>query len=211
MGVDVSPVRHHRRRAEVSLDAAPVERAAALDSEHLRADFVMTMSEGRTDGLALVERLVVDLELGRIRTIAFVVQGEVRWTLPLYRVAITTARRGWSIGLEAPRYWFVTPEHAPLTSLGTAASAAVSAKLGPEGITFVGSTYADVRRPVVLLDPQDDRIQVDRVVTLAGEAGGWPSADWDSGTRTHAARRLGTERGGSTDADCARQTRRWGT
>jgi hypothetical protein len=188
---------------------APGETFPALDSGHLRADFVMTMSEGRTDGLALVERLVVDLELGRIRTVAFVVQGEVRWTLPLYRMAITTARRGWSIGLDAPRYWFVTPEPAPLVSLGAAASAAASARLDPEGITFVGSTFADVRPGVVLLDPQDARIEIDRVVTLADATRTWSSADCDGGTRTHAPPRLGSSRGASTDATRSPQARRW--
>ena len=36
-----------------------------------------------------------------------------------------------------------------------------------EGITFIGSTYADVRHGVVLLDPQDERIEPDRIVSLS--------------------------------------------
>ena len=95
------------------------------------------------------------------------VRGEARWTLPLYEVAVTTARRGWSIGIEDARYWFITPEPVPLAGFGSAARAGVSAKLEPEGITFIGSTFADLPPGVVLLDPQGELIEVDRVVTLS--------------------------------------------
>jgi hypothetical protein len=74
--------------------------------------------------------------------------------LPLYEEAITTARRGWQLGIPDARYWFVTPEPEPAESLE------------PEGITFIGSTYAEVRDGVVLLDPQDERIQPDRIVSM---------------------------------------------
>jgi hypothetical protein len=110
--------------------------------------------------------LVRDLALGRIRSVAFVVPSDVSWTLPLYEVAIATARRGWKIGIDDVRYWFVTPEREPLASLGTAARAAASERLEPEGITFIGSTYPDVRDGVVLLDPQRESIEADLVVSL---------------------------------------------
>jgi hypothetical protein len=115
----------------------------------------------------IVDDLITELRLGRIRRVAFVVRGEARWTLPLYEVAITTARRGRSVGIEDARYWFVTPEPVPLAGCGSAARAGVSAKLEPEGITFIGSTFADLRPGAVLLDPQGKVIEVDRVVTLA--------------------------------------------
>ena len=95
------------------------------------------------------------------------VLGEARWTLPLYEIAITTARRGWSVGIADARYWFVTPEPVPLAGFGAAARAAVSARLEPEDITFIGSTFADLRPGVVLLDPQGEVLEVDRVVTLS--------------------------------------------
>jgi hypothetical protein len=38
--------------------------------------------------------------------------------------------------------------------------------LEPEGITFIGATYAEVRHGVVLLDPQGERIEPDRIVSL---------------------------------------------
>jgi hypothetical protein len=118
----------------------------------------------------LVDRLVSDLALGRIRSLAFVVPSDVSMTLPLYEVAIATARRGWRIGIEHVRYWFVTPEPAPLAGFGTAASVAASERLEPEGITFIGSTYPDVRCGLVLLDPQGESIEVDMVVSLGSYA-----------------------------------------
>ena len=116
--------------------------------------------------IRIVHDLITEFRLGRIRTVAFVVRGDVRWTLPLYELALATARRGWSIGIADARYWFVTPEPVPLAGFGSAARAAVSARLEPEGITFVGSTFADLRPGVVLLDPQGELLEVDRVVTL---------------------------------------------
>jgi hypothetical protein len=113
----------------------------------------------------LVDQLVSNLACGRIRSVAFVVPSDVSWTLPLYDVAIATARRGWKIGLDEVRYWFVTPEPEPV-------SVAVSQRLEPEGIAFVGSTYADVQGGLLLLDPQSETIQVDLVVSL-GRCGGF--------------------------------------
>jgi hypothetical protein len=115
----------------------------------------------------VVDDLITELRLRRIRTVAFVVLGEARWALPLYEVAIATARRGWSIGIADARYWFITSEPEPLAAFGPAARAAVSAGLEPEGITFIGSTFADLRPGVVLLDPQGEVLEVDRVVTLS--------------------------------------------
>ena len=107
---------------------------------------------------SIADRLVAELRTGRIESVAFVVPSDAQRTSPLYEEAITTARRGWQLGIPAATYWFVTPEPEP------------PAGLEPEGITFIGSTYADVRGSVVLLDPQDERIEPDRIVSLS-EAG----------------------------------------
>jgi hypothetical protein len=119
----------------------------------------------------LVDHLVSNLAFGRIRSVAFVVPSDDSWTPPLYDLAIATARRGWKLGIQDARYWFVTPEPEPLATLGAAAGRAASARLEPEGITFIGSTYPDVRDGVVLLDPQGESIEVDVVVTLDRSGG----------------------------------------
>ena len=121
---------------------------------------------GMPDRRSIVDRLVAELATGRIESVAFVVPSDVRWTLPLYDLAITTARRGWQLGIPAATYWIVTPEPEPLAGFGPAMSIVAHERLEPEGIAFVGSTYADVRHGVVLLDPQAERIEPDRIVGL---------------------------------------------
>jgi hypothetical protein len=122
-------------------------------------------------GDVLVDELVSNLALGRIRSVAFVLGSDVSWTLPLYEVAIATARRGWWLGLDDIRYWLVTPEPEPLARLGAAVSAVASGRLEPEGITFIGSTYSDVRPGLVWLDPQGESLEVDLVVSLVNHGG----------------------------------------
>jgi hypothetical protein len=130
-----------------------------------------TWFDGTASGDVLVDHLTSNLAFGRIRSVAFVVPSDVSWTLPLYDVAIATARRGWKIGIDDVRYWFVTPEAEPLARLGTAVSVEASQRLEPEGITFIGSTYPDVRDGLVLLDPQGESIEVDVVVSLDHSGG----------------------------------------
>ena len=89
------------------------------------------------------------------------------------------------MGIADARYWFVTPEPVPLAGFGSAARAAVSARLEPEGITFVGSTFADLRPGAVLLDPEGECIEVDRVVTL-GESARITAIDFDGQFATQA-------------------------
>jgi hypothetical protein len=104
--------------------------------------------------MSIADHLIADLEAGRIHSVAFVVPSEAQATSPLYELANTTVRRGWQLGIPDATYWFVTPEREP------------PASLGDEGIQFVGSTYAEVRDGVLLLDPQDERIEPDRIVSL---------------------------------------------
>jgi hypothetical protein len=104
--------------------------------------------------MSIAQDLIAELQTGRIRSVAFVVPFESARTLPLYYLAMTTTRRGWQLGIPAVTYWFVTPEPEPL------------ANLEDEGITFIGSTYAEVQHGVVLLDPRDERIEPDRIVCL---------------------------------------------
>jgi hypothetical protein len=108
---------------------------------------------------SIADRLVAELETGQIRSVAFVVPGDARSTWPLYDLAITTARSGWRLGIPAATYWFVTPEPEPMAGFDEG--------LEPEGITFMGSTYADVSHGVVMLDPQSESIEPDRIVSLS--------------------------------------------
>ena len=62
--------------------------------------------------------LIQDLEGQYARRIAFVVPTGVTWTLPLYELALMTARRAYEMSLEGVELTFVTPEDGPLAVFG---------------------------------------------------------------------------------------------
>lgn len=128
--------------------------------------FSDVLTFGGEDAQAAFGTLLADLTQGYAHRIAFVVQPETGWTLPLYELAILTARELRTLGVENVRIWFVSPEKSPLEIFGEAGSRALADLLAPEGIEFVGSTTADVQAGAVLLDPPEERIEVDRVVCL---------------------------------------------
>ena len=110
--------------------------------------------------------LLRDAEEGYAGRIAFVVPGGTTWTLPLYELALMTARQAWSMGADWIEFFFVTPEDRPLAIFGPAAGDAVGGLLDATGIEFVGSAYASVGQGYVVADPGGRRIDVNRVVSL---------------------------------------------
>jgi sulfide:quinone oxidoreductase len=113
-------------------------------------------------------KLLTDAVDGRADQIAFVVPSLCPWSLPVYELALMTARhlehhRG-SAGLR-----LITPEPAPLAIFGPVGSAAVARELDDAGVAFTGNAVAAVRgsEPVVVdAWPGSRRFAVDRVVTL---------------------------------------------
>ena len=64
--------------------------------------------------------LLADLEQGYAKRVAFVVPGEAAWTLPLYEIALMTARQVWGMGIDGVQFTLVTPEERPLAMFGAA-------------------------------------------------------------------------------------------
>lgn len=110
--------------------------------------------------------LLRDAEEGYVERIAFVVPGETTWTLPLYELALMTARQAWSMGADRLELFFVTPEHRPLAIFGTTASDTVAELLKEAAIEFVGSAYTSVESGHLIVDPGGRRIDVKRVVSM---------------------------------------------
>jgi sulfide:quinone oxidoreductase len=115
--------------------------------------------------------MLADLEQGYLQRVAFVVPGEATWTLPLYELALMTARQAWSMGMDRVRFTLVTPEERPLAMFGAPASEAVAELLDDHAIDFVGSSYPSVGRGYVLADPGGRRIAADRIVALPALGG----------------------------------------
>ena len=164
------------RVAEVYPDARRLRCAsgAVLDYDHLvlavGANARPAWSRGITFGEDPAEEalhcLLEEIERGYVTDVAFVVPSGPVWPLPLYELAIMSARHAWSMGMERVRFTLVTPEDRPLGVFGRAPSEAVGALLESCGIEFVGSTYASVGRRSVVLDPADRQLSGVRVVSL---------------------------------------------
>jgi sulfide:quinone oxidoreductase len=110
--------------------------------------------------------LLRDTEEGYVECVAFVVPNETTWPLPLYELALMTARQAWTMGADRVRFLFVSPEERPLAIFGAAASDSVAALLESAAIEFIGSTYTQVEHGHLVLDPGGRRIDVNRVVSL---------------------------------------------
>jgi sulfide:quinone oxidoreductase len=108
--------------------------------------------------------LLADLEEGYVKSVAFVVPSTVAWSLPLYELAVMTARDVWAGGIDDADFVLVTPEARPLEAFGPEASAMVAELLASERIEFVGSTVADVGGGFILAG--DRRIDVNRTIAL---------------------------------------------
>jgi sulfide:quinone oxidoreductase len=113
--------------------------------------------------------LVADLELGYARRVAFVAPTRDGWTLPLYELAVMTARHVWGMGIDDVAVTIVTPEPRPLDVFGAGPSTMVAELLAAEGIEFVGGVHPIVVRGAVLVEGR--RIAVDRVVTMTMPVG----------------------------------------
>jgi sulfide:quinone oxidoreductase len=103
---------------------------------------------------------------GEPHRIAFVVPSGVTWTLPLYELALLTARRLGEAREEA-QIIVVTPEASPLAIFGTGPSEAVAELLRARGIEFRGSVHAqEMDQGKLLLTPGDEELHAAAVVAL---------------------------------------------
>jgi sulfide:quinone oxidoreductase len=113
-----------------------------------------------------VRRLLEELERGDVREVVFAVPGGVAWALPLYELALLTARRLFTAGVEGTSLTLVTPEDEPLAIFGRQASDAVGALLGGWGIELRTASHPiEVDGATLSLVPHG-RIQADRVLAL---------------------------------------------
>jgi sulfide:quinone oxidoreductase len=162
----VSPSAHIARTAngdELKYDKLVIATGAQREEPFEHA----TTFRGQEDSEKL-HGLVQDLEGQYSRRIAFVVPPGVTWTLPLYELALLTARRAYEMSLDGVELSFVTPEERPLAVFGPGPSDDVRELLEQAGITVRCSVHADVpQKGRVVLHPGDDEVLCDRIVTLA--------------------------------------------
>jgi sulfide:quinone oxidoreductase len=130
---------------------------------------------------AAVHGLLADLEQGYAKDVAYLVPPKTSWSLPLYELALMTAREVWAQGIDDARLSFVTPEQRPLAIFGPQVSATVAGLLNAAHVEFFGDAYATVRQGAIELEPGNRTIEVDRVIALPALRGpaivGVPSDD----------------------------------
>jgi sulfide:quinone oxidoreductase len=131
---------------------------------HVRFRHALTLDDRRLD--EQLHGLIQDLEGGYIRKLAFIVPSQVPWPLPIYELALMTARRAFDMN-ESASITIVTPEDAPLAVFGGAVSEAVERLLEEHGILTLTSTRCETPRPgEVALHPGGRSLHVDRVIAL---------------------------------------------
>jgi sulfide:quinone oxidoreductase len=133
---------------------------------HATPAYAHAITFGEDAEEAALHGLLRDTEEGYVKSVAFVVPNETTWPLPLYELALMTARQVWGMGSDRVRFLFVTPEERPLAIFGAGASDAVAGLLESAAIEFVGSAYTQVERGRLVVDPGGRHIHVDRVVSL---------------------------------------------
>lgn len=116
--------------------------------------------------IGLIRRLIREVESGAARRIVFALAAGTTWPLPLYELALLSARHASEVGL-AIEATVVTPESAPLAMFGREASWLVRDLLAERGVQFVGGAIATaVRRDGSLELGDGELIAADRVVAL---------------------------------------------
>jgi sulfide:quinone oxidoreductase len=126
-----------------------------------------TTFRGQEDS-EMLRGLVVDLEGQYAKRIAFVVPSGVTWSLPLYELALMTARRAHEMSADDVALTFVTPEEKPLAIFGAGPSGEVRELLEQAGIDVRCGVHAEIpRKGTVVLRPGADEVTCDRIVTLA--------------------------------------------
>ena len=189
---DAAPSRRYDLRA-IARDLAAEYHAARLEAVASRKHFVRTASGAHLQydalilatgaravvgvpgaitfrdqrDIGLIRRLLGELEAGAVRRIAFALPTGSVWPLPLYELALLSARHARVRGLPIEAV-VVTPEREPLALFGEEASGMVRGLLEERRVGFVGGAVAaGVQRDGSLALADDGAtIQADRVVAL---------------------------------------------
>jgi sulfide:quinone oxidoreductase len=109
--------------------------------------------------------VLADLEERYTGSVAFMAPSG-GWTLPLYELALMTAREVWAQGVDDARLVLVTPEARPLELFGEEAGVAVGELLAAEGIEFVGSAAPTAVPGGVEVRPGGPVVGAERVISL---------------------------------------------
>jgi sulfide:quinone oxidoreductase len=150
---------HTEAGEQLSYDALLLALGARL---HPRFSHALTLDDRRLD--EQLHGLIQDVEAGYIHKLAFIAPSQMPRPLPLYELALMTARRAFDMDVSIT---LATPEDAPLAIFGTAVSEAVERLLTEHGILVIPSAHCETPEPgQVSIHPGERRLRVDRVIAL---------------------------------------------
>jgi sulfide:quinone oxidoreductase len=111
--------------------------------------------------------LVQDVEGGYTRSVALLLPDGPAWPLPIYELALMTAERAESMGMEGIGVHVVTAEPEPLAVFGHEASAAVSELLDSARVRVHPAAHAEVPASrTLIVQPDGDRLEPERIIAM---------------------------------------------
>lgn len=150
------------------------EQGAALEYDALLLALGARLRPAFSHGLTIddcrldeqLHGLIQDVEGGYVRSLAFVAPSPMPWPLPIYELALMTARRAYDMEIELA-ITIVTPEDAPLAVFGNRVSEAMGRLLDSRGIDTILSARSEVPEPGhVSIHPGNRSLHADRIVAL---------------------------------------------
>jgi sulfide:quinone oxidoreductase len=155
-------IAHTASREQLEYDALLLGVGARI---HPRFEHGLSIDDAHMD--ELLHGLVLDVEGGLVKRLAFVVPARMAWPLPIYELALMMAWRAWDMGIDDLDVTLVTPEETPLAIFGSGASDAIARLLEERHIKVLTSCYAEVPDGRhVETHPGGQRLEVDRVIAL---------------------------------------------
>ncbi len=150
-----------RAAAELSFDALVVALGARA---YVRYRHAVTIDDRRMEEtLGWLSR---DVAAGALDSVAFVAPARMAWPLPLYELALLTARCAEDAGAKV-QLTILTSEESPLCVFGREASAGVANLLAARGIRTIPDAYVEIPRPgELVINPGDRRLRSERTVAL---------------------------------------------
>ena len=150
-----------RRVTKLKYDALLLAPGATLKPRFRHA---LTLDDSQLD--EQLHGLIQDVEGGYVHKLAFIGPTPMPWPLPLYELALMTARRAYDMNVDMS-ITLATPEDAPLGVFGSKASQAVERLLEDNGILFIPSAHCETpAEGRVSITPGSRTLIVDRVVAL---------------------------------------------
>ena len=147
--------------AELPYDALLIAVGALMRPPFRHA---LTIDDRRMD--ELLRGVVQDVEGGYVRRLAFIAPAGMAWPLPLYELALMTARRAYESN-EQVAITIVTPEDRPLALFGEQVGRSVAKLLQEAGIATITSAWVQVPASgKVVIHPSNRRLDVDRIIAL---------------------------------------------